>query len=221
MRVSSQGERCKRVYDNLSIRGYRRGSLRRRRNLTLVSNVCETVPISLFWVPNGLNELPEVRFEFLFNLIARSTIALISGQSRRVLKSWYTDGDPEQGSGAVSQTDLTRVWFRLWRRLRKRQFERRLNRSREWRYSVLKSGDHNPERATPILGLCHSVFTDQFIFRHILGHFFPKNRISTMSTSAFELWDIKKGKNIIFRYVGFANWFAEFKRYSKFAPKPF
>jgi len=28
----------------------------------------------------------------------------------------------------------------------------------------------NPERATLILGLCHGVFTDQFIFRHILGH---------------------------------------------------
>ena len=35
------------------------------------------------------------------------------------------------------------------------------------------AGAHNPERATPILGLCHGVFTDQFIFRHILGHFFP------------------------------------------------
>ena len=23
---------------------------------------------------------------------------------------------------------------------------------------------HNPERATPILGLCHGVFNDQFIF---------------------------------------------------------
>ena len=31
-----------------------------------------------------------------------------------------------------------------------------------------------PERATPILGLCHCVFTDQFIFRHILGHFSPR-----------------------------------------------
>ena len=38
-----------------------------------------------------------------------------------------------------------------------------------------------------------------------------------MSMSAFE----KKAKNIIFRSVGFADWFVEFKRYSKFAPKPF
>ena len=36
-----------------------------------------------------------------------------------------------------------------------------------------ETGVHNSERATPILGLNHGVFTDQFIFRHILGHFFP------------------------------------------------
>ena len=29
-------------------------------------------------------------------------------------------------------------------------------------------------RVTPILGLRHGVFTDQFIFRHILGHFFSR-----------------------------------------------
>ena len=41
------------------------------------------------------------------------------------------------------------------------------------------AGAHNPERATPILGLCQDgVFTDQFIFRH---------RISTMSMSVFEV----------------------------------
>ena len=33
-------------------------------------------------------------------------------------------------------------------------------------------GARNPEGAVPILGLCHGVFTDQFICRHILGHFF-------------------------------------------------
>ena len=32
----------------------------------------------------------------------------------------------------------------------------------------------NPERVFPILGPCQGVFTDQFIFRHILGHFFPR-----------------------------------------------
>ena len=41
-----------------------------------------------------------------------------------------------------------------------------------------KPGAHNPEckRATPILGLRHGVFRDQFIFRHILGYFFPRKQ---------------------------------------------
>ena len=44
--------------------------------------------------------------------------------------------------------------------------------------SILKChnlGAHNLERVTPLLGPCHGAFTDQFIFRHILGHFFPAN----------------------------------------------
>ena len=52
---------------------------------------------------------------------------------------------------------------------------------------LVATGAHNPDRATPVLGLCHGVFTDQFIFRHILGHFFKRKRISTMSMSAFEV----------------------------------
>ena len=32
----------------------------------------------------------------------------------------------------------------------------------------------NPEPSTPILGLWHRVFMNQFIFKHILGHFFPQ-----------------------------------------------
>ena len=58
-------------------------SLHHRRNLTFVSNhgnVCEAAPISFSWTPNGLNELPEVRFEFLFILIGKSTVAFLSGQ---------------------------------------------------------------------------------------------------------------------------------------------
>ena len=36
------------------------------------------------------------------------------------------------------------------------------------------SRSHNPqERAIPILGLCHGVFTDRFIFRCMLENFFP------------------------------------------------
>ena len=44
-------------------------SLRADDNETLISTVCEAAQRSLFWTPNGLNELPEVRFEFPFNLI--------------------------------------------------------------------------------------------------------------------------------------------------------
>ena len=53
---------------NLSLQGPSCTSLRRRRNLTSFCNVCEAVPRSLFWAPNGFNELPEVRFEFPFIL---------------------------------------------------------------------------------------------------------------------------------------------------------
>ena len=72
-------------------------SLRRRRNVTSVSNVCEAAPRSLFWAPNGHGELPEVRFEFPFVWIGKSTMAFLKGQSWRVLKPWYTGGGPDQG----------------------------------------------------------------------------------------------------------------------------
>ena len=39
-------------------------------------------------------------------------------------------------------------------------------------------GAHNPERVFPALGLCHSVFTDHFIFRHIVAHFFHRKQNS-------------------------------------------
>ena len=87
----------------------------------------------------------------------------------------------------------------------------------------------SPERATSILGLCHGVFTDQFIFRHILGHFFPRKqnlhhvyeRVRSIIYHKRKTKRYKKAKNIIVRSVGFADWFVEFKRYSEFAPKPF
>ena len=50
-------------------------------------------------VPDGFDELLELRFKFPFNLIGKSTVAFLTGQSIswRVLKSWYTGGGPEQG----------------------------------------------------------------------------------------------------------------------------
>ena len=59
-----------------------RTSLRRRPNLTPVSNVRETAPRSLFWAPNvGLNKLPQVRVDFLYILIRKLTIVFSIGQS--------------------------------------------------------------------------------------------------------------------------------------------
>ena len=73
-------------------------SLRCRCNQTPVSNICEAVPISLTWVPYGLNKLLEMHFEFPFNLVGKSTTAFLTGQSWHVLKSQYTGGgSAEQG----------------------------------------------------------------------------------------------------------------------------
>ena len=67
-----------------------------------------------------------------------------------------------------------------------------------------------PERATPILGLCHGVFTDRFIFRHILGQFFPRKWNLRHVYESIRSVRYQKGKLDvikIFRSVGFADWF--------------
>ena len=51
------------------------GNLRRRRNISPVTNICEAAPISVFWVPNGVNELPEMRSKFSSDLIGKLTMA--------------------------------------------------------------------------------------------------------------------------------------------------
>ena len=66
-------------------------------NLVSKSTVCEAAPRSLFWIYNGLDELPNMLFEFPFNLIGKSTMAFLTDQSWRVPKSWYTSGRQEQG----------------------------------------------------------------------------------------------------------------------------
>ena len=66
-------------------------SPRHRHNLTLVSSIWEALPISLFRGPNGLNKLPEMSVEYPFNLLGKSAMAFITGQSWCIcLKSWYT-----------------------------------------------------------------------------------------------------------------------------------
>ena len=56
------------------------------------------------------------------------------------------------------------------------------------------AGAHNPEWATPILGLCHGVFTDQFIIRHVLGHFFPVKTESPPCLWAHSKYKVSKSK---------------------------
>ena len=67
------------------------GSLCRRLDLSPVSNVCEAVPMSLFWAPNGLNELPEIRFEFPFKLTGELTTELFkqANYSSYLLKALF------------------------------------------------------------------------------------------------------------------------------------
>ena len=64
----------------------------------------------------------------------------------------------------------------------------------------------NSERATPILGLCHDVFNDQFIFRYIIERFSLRKKSSALSVSAFEEiekknWMSLKVQKYIFRFV--------------------
>ena len=59
-------------------------TVRREHNLALLSNVCEAAPISLFWAPNGVNELPEMRFAFPLVLTGQGAMAFLTGQSWRV-----------------------------------------------------------------------------------------------------------------------------------------
>ena len=83
-------------------------SLRLRRNLTSVSNVCEATDI-LVLSCQRTQRITGSAVEFPFNLIGKSTMAFLTGQSWRIPKSWYTGGAQNKDFGAVSQTDLTRV----------------------------------------------------------------------------------------------------------------
>ena len=68
----AKGKHCKCVSCPLN-------RLHHRFNLTLVRNVCESVPRSLVWAPYGLSKLPEVCFKFLFNMIGKSVMAFFNG----------------------------------------------------------------------------------------------------------------------------------------------
>ena len=80
-----------------------------RRNLTPVSNVFEAAPISLFWAPGGLNKLPEVCFEFPFNLIGKSTMTFSLANHGAFSNPGTQVGAQNEDFRAVSRTDLTSV----------------------------------------------------------------------------------------------------------------
>ena len=100
--ASWKSGKCARELATWILQGPSCTSLRRWRNLTSVCNVWEAVPRSLFWAPNGFNELPEVRFKFPFILIGKLAMAFLTGKSWHVLKSWYTGGARNKDFGAVS-----------------------------------------------------------------------------------------------------------------------
>ena len=79
-------------------------------NLKVSSKVCEAAPISLFWASNGLNELPEVSFEFPFTLIGKSEMAFFYQVNHGAYSNPGTQvGAKNMDFGAVSQTTITTV----------------------------------------------------------------------------------------------------------------
>ena len=73
-----------------------RCSLRRRRYLTRVSDVCEAVLMTLFWAPNGPNKLPEMRLDFPSNLIGQLNSGFfnrpIMARTQILVHSWGRGG---------------------------------------------------------------------------------------------------------------------------------
>ena len=79
------------------------------KGLILFINVCEAGS----WSPNGLIELPEVRFEFPFNLIGKGTMVYLTGRSWRLLKSWCTGGAQNNDFGVCYLCSEQMVFFAL------------------------------------------------------------------------------------------------------------
>ena len=85
--------------------------LRLRRNLAPVSDVCETAPRSLFWASNGLNELPEVRFEFPFNLIGKLAMVFFSNNNNNNNNNNNSNKEQEKIEKYLDfKKELKRLW---------------------------------------------------------------------------------------------------------------
>ena len=89
----------------------KRTSLHHSHSLTTISRVCKAAPISLFWAPNRLNELPEVSFQFPFHLIGKLPMAFfnrpIMARTQTLVHRW--ESRTRIIFSAVWLTDLTRV----------------------------------------------------------------------------------------------------------------
>ena len=67
----------------------------------------------LFWALNAFNELLEVRFTFPFNLISTSTLAFFTANQGAYSNLGTQLG--KENKDSLSQPNLTRIQFRLWR----------------------------------------------------------------------------------------------------------
>ena len=81
------------------------GSLRCRRNLITISDVCEAAARSLLWAPNRFNELTEEGFNFPSILIAKSTMAFQQANHGACSNPGTQLGSQNMDFGGVSQTD--------------------------------------------------------------------------------------------------------------------
>ena len=157
-------------------------SLHCRRPLNSVSNVYRTAPTFFFWAPNGLNELPEVRFVYPFILIGELTMAFLTGQSWHILKSWYTGAGPEQEfrccfADGLNQSSVSSVTqATLWRAFLKRYvFSDRFHWIRvdgrsNWKLSVLKQKRIRLDRTLDrphLSGICT-------LCVYLVEHLFPR-----------------------------------------------
>ena len=85
-------------FANLNLSLFCRSRCRRRRP-------CLSSLISLFWNFRGLNDLPEMRFEFPLNFIRK---LIIKARTQILVHGGRGGGGQDKDFGAVSQTDLTR-----------------------------------------------------------------------------------------------------------------
>ena len=91
---------------------YQQITLRRRRNVTPISNIWKAAPIRLFRVGPQRTQRITVN-EFPFNVIGKSTTAFYQANHGAYSNSGTQVGKQNKDVGAVSQTSFTRVVRRV------------------------------------------------------------------------------------------------------------